>query len=56
MPKVNTHWKWRASRAIPCLLRFNDLRDPTSLAWQMPLHMAGIEKHKSDSQIEKLKD
>jgi|1185.fasta_scaffold00247_4 hypothetical protein len=53
MPKANTHWKWRAIHAITCLLRFNDLRDSTSLAWQMPLHMAGIDSGRSwDSEIE----
>ena len=41
MPKANTRWEPGADAAIPTLLRFNQLRGPTGLAWRVPLLMAG---------------
>ena len=41
MSKANTRWEPRAGPAIPSLLRFNQLRGPTGLAWRVPLLMAG---------------
>jgi hypothetical protein len=55
MPKANTRWMRRANPAIPYLLKFNHLRQPKSLAWRVPLLMAGINGTKAqDSQIETL--
>ena len=53
MPKANTRWRHRANPAIPCLLRFNHLRDPTGLARQVRLLMAGTNSKKAG--IPKLK-
>jgi hypothetical protein len=50
MPKANTGWGQRANPSIPCLHRFNQLHDPTSLARQVPLLMAGTNSKKLSSQ------
>ena len=41
MPKANTRWEPGVDAGIPTLLRFNQLRGPTGLAWRVPLPMAG---------------
>ena len=41
MPKANTRWNRPVNLPITCLLRFNHLRLPVSLAWQVRLLMAG---------------
>jgi hypothetical protein len=52
MPKANTGWRHRANPAIPCLLRFNHLRDPAGLARQVRLVMAGTNSKKLGFPIE----
>jgi hypothetical protein len=46
IPKANTLWKSRTGPAISSLLRFNQLRGPTGLAWRVPLLMARINGEK----------